>query len=63
MDDELTSKMHSELYIDSETEISHRVGIIVEELNDGGTTLNELLEEYGVSLEQYNKYKSIWENV
>lgn len=64
MTDELTSKMHSEFTIDSETEISHNVGVIVEELQDGGPfTLDELLKDAGITMEQYEKYRSKWENL
>lgn len=63
MEEELTSKMHNELSIDSDTEISHRVSGVVEELNDSDFTLNELLDQYDVTLEQYNKYRGEWEGL
>lgn len=63
MKDELTAKMHSEFTVDPETEISHIVGTIVDELNDGPFSLEELLEDYGVTMEQYEKYRSEWENL
>jgi len=61
MKEELTAKMHSEFSVDPQTEISITVGSIVEELNDGPFTLQELLEQSGITLEQYNKYRSEWE--
>lgn len=63
MKDELTSKMHSEFTVDSETEISHKVSCVVDELNEGFGTLDELLKDYNVSLEQYEKYRSKWEKL
>jgi len=63
MQEELTAKMHSEFTIDQETEISHRVSCVVDELNEGFGTLEELLSDYNVTLEQYNKYRSEWEKL
>ena len=61
MKEELTAKMHSEFAVDPETEISHLVGTIVEELRDGDFTLEELLQDSGLTMEQYNKYRHKWE--
>lgn len=63
MNEELTSKMHSEFKIDSETEISHRVSCVVDELHEGFGTLKELLSDYNVTNEQYEKYRSKWEKL
>ncbi|TLF47029.1 hypothetical protein [Maribacter aurantiacus] len=63
MTDELTSEMHSEFKVDPETEISHKVGTIVEELAEGDFTLIELLTDYIVTMEQYEKYRSKWESL
>ncbi|SFS30735.1 hypothetical protein [Lutibacter maritimus] len=63
MKEELTTKMHSEFSIDSETEISHRVSCVVDELNEGYDTLEVLLKDYNVTIEQYNKYRSKWEKL
>lgn len=63
MKEELTTKMHSEFSIDSETEISHRISCVVDELNEGYDTLEVLLKDYNVTIEQYNKYRSKWEKL
>ncbi len=63
MKEELTSKMHSEFTIDPETEISHRVSCVVDELNEGYDTLKNLLLDYNVTMDQYNKYRSKWESL
>lgn len=61
--DELTTKMHSEFSIDNETEISHRVSCVVDELHEGFGTLEQLLEDYGVTKEQYEKHRLKWEKL
>lgn len=63
MQEELTTKMHSEFTIDAETEISHTVSCVVDELNEGFGTLDQLLKDYNITLEQYNKYHSKWEKL
>jgi len=60
MEEELTALMHSEFTIDEETDISHRVGSVVGDLKDSDFTLEELLEDADLTLEQFNKYKSQW---
>lgn len=61
MEEELTSKMHSEFTIDSETEISHRVSCVVDELHEGFGSLEDLLDDYNVTETQYKKYRAKWE--
>ena len=61
MKDELTSNMHSEFTIGPETEISHRVSCVVDELNEGYDTLENLLIDYNVTMDQYEMYRSKWE--
>lgn len=63
MQEELTTKMHSEFTIDAETEISHIVGTVVEEIEDGPFSLNELLLQYNIALEQYEKHRAKWEGL
>lgn len=60
MEEELTSKMHSEFTVSDEADISHRVFCVVKDLAIG-TPLKESLEDYDVTLDQYNKYRSKWE--
>ena len=55
--------MHSEFTIDAETEISHTVSCVVDELNEGFGTLKQLLKDYNVAVEQYNKYRYKWEKL
>lgn len=63
MKEELTSKMHSEFNVDSETEISHRVSCVVDELKEGFGSLDELLKDYNVTKEQYETYRAKWEKL
>ena len=60
MKEELTTLMHSEFTVSPETELSHTVACIVDQLEEGFETL---LDDYSVTLEQYNKYRSEWENL
>lgn len=62
MEDELTTLMHSEFTITPEQEISYRVSCVVEEVAEG-LPLQQALEDYSVSIEQYNKYKGEWEGL
>ena len=59
MEDEFTTLMHSELFLTPEEEISERVYCVVLDLEEGGN-LEEALDDYDVTLEQYNKYKAEW---
>lgn len=67
MKEELTEKMHSEFTISNEIEIKHRVGIVCEILKATGNytedDLNKVLQEYNVSKEQYEEWKSFWERL
>lgn len=60
MKEEFTSLMHSELSITKEQEISHRVYTVLLAMNLG-RTLDESLKLYGVSLKDFQKYKSKWD--
>ena len=63
MKEELTTLMHSEFTVSPETDLSHTVACIVDQLEEGFETLDQLLDDYSVTLEQYNKYRSEWENL
>ena len=62
MIDEFTEAMHSAFSISPSREISHRVSCVVEEVAEG-LPLQQSLEDYNVSMEQYSKYKSEWESL
>jgi hypothetical protein len=59
MQEEFTTKMHSALSITKEQEISHRVHTVLVAM-DLDMPLDEALKRYGVTLEQFEKYKSKW---
>lgn len=60
--EEFTTLMHSEFSITPEQEISHSVSCVVDEVADG-LPLEQSLKDYGVSINQYNKYKGEWESL
>jgi hypothetical protein len=55
--DEFTELMHSEFTVSPETEIKHRVHSAVRVYGHNLFTLEEILVDYNLTLEQYNKYK------
>lgn len=63
MKEELTSKMHSEFTVDSETSISHKVHTVCKVVFDSDFELDEALETYDVSIEDYNKYSPKWKKL
>lgn len=57
MKEELTTKMHSEFQIDSETEIKHRVWALLSYSDNAGLSINEAIGEFDLTIEQVEKYK------
>lgn len=58
--DEFTELMHSEFTIDAETELKHTVWCIIGIVKSKIFTLDEALEIYQVSQEEYDKYKDTY---
>lgn len=59
--DELTAKIHSEFTIDEETEKELRVWSVIRQSTYRGSTLEESLEMYDVTMEDYEKYKDTYD--
>ena len=64
MKEELTKKMHSEFTISKEEDVSNRVGSAIQAANilrvNKKKEFEEILINYTVSIEDYQKYKKEW---
>lgn len=62
MQDELTTKMHSEFTIDAETEKRHRAGCVWLLLNADATKeeVEKTAESYGIDYDTAMKWKYYW---
>jgi hypothetical protein len=65
MQDELTTKMHSEFTIDAETENRHRAGCVWLQLTADATKeeVEECAKSYEIDYETAMKWKDYWLNL
>ncbi len=61
--EELTTAMHSDFFVSEETQLSHRVCTVVEVVSSGAMLLSDALALYDVSLDDYNRFRSLWSPV
>lgn len=57
MKEELTTAMHSEFNIDAETKIKHRVWAILSSCKSQNKTIDELIDQYDLTMDDIEKYK------
>lgn len=57
MKEELTTAMHSEFNIDIETEVKHRVWSILSSCKSQNKTIEELIDQYDLTMDDIEKYK------
>lgn len=55
--EELTTAMHSEFTIDSETDLKHRVWSILSSCKSQNKTIEELIEQYDLSMNDIERHK------
>ncbi|NDV81341.1 hypothetical protein [Bacteroides sp. 51] len=55
--EELTTAMHSEFTVDAETDLKHRVWSILSSCKNQNKTVNELIDQYDLSMDDIEKYK------
>lgn len=66
MKEELTTKMHSEFAVSKEVNLRNKVGSAIESAMLRGVKENELqktLNEFGVTYDDYYKWKDYWDEV
>ncbi len=61
--EELTEKMHSEFQVSDDTEQKHATWAALDAIADGDMTEGEAMEEYGVSEDDFKKYREEWEDL
>lgn len=57
MKEELTTKMHSEFQVDSDTEIKHRVWALLSYCDNAKINTTDAIDEFDLTIEQVEKHK------
>ena len=57
LNEELTTAMHSEFTVDTETEIKHRVWSLLSSCKNQNKTVKELIDQYDLTMDDIEKHK------